>query len=119
MADRMSTGAVVMVTLLFAAAPATVAAGRSLRQDAPSPDARALYLKHCARCHGDDGTPKAIAKDAPTFTSAAWVPRPERIAKAIADGKGEIMPRFKGKLTPADIESLVTYLVNLKRQPRP
>lgn len=71
------------------------------------------YKAKCQMCHAADGsanTPAGKAMKALPFNS------PELIAKSDADliavvknGKGK-MPAFAGKLTDAQVKSLVTYI---------
>lgn len=79
-----------------------------------SEQTRQLYQSRCALCHGADGTPKPIAKGAPTFTDPGWAPSVETIVTVLTDGKGRTMPKFKGRLTAAEMQALAAYLLEMK-----
>ena len=70
--------------------------------------ARALFLKNCAHCHGAD----ARGDDGPDLHNLdltdGW------IANRIRKGKAGQMTAFAGKLQPAEIAALVTYVQSLK-----
>src|SRR5688572_7835869 len=77
----------------------------------------AVYAQTCARCHGSDGragTAKGRAVGATDLTSADWVPDAARDTRIVTRGK-EAMPAFKGKLKPAEIEAVVSYIRRFKR----
>lgn len=76
----------------------------------------AVYAQSCARCHGADGrgnTPKGRAVGASDLTSRDWVPDTARDTRIVTRGK-EGMPAFKGKLKPAEIEAVVSYIRRFK-----
>lgn len=83
------------------------------RAAAPDDAARALYVKKCANCHGEDG--KAETKlgkkyKADSFADGSWQGRhsDEKIEKAIREGKPKTkMKPFKDKLTPEQIKAMV------------
>jgi mono/diheme cytochrome c family protein len=82
------------------------------------PDSNA-YSKQCAECHGKDGrgnTFRGKHTHARDLTDAQWQDQvsDERIYNSISKGKGK-MPGFAKKLSDADIESLVTFVRNLKK----
>jgi mono/diheme cytochrome c family protein len=75
----------------------------------PPPDnGRALFLKNCAHCHGAD----ARGDEGPDLhgldESGEW------IANRIRNGKKGQMTAFAGKLSAAEIDSVVLYLRGLK-----
>lgn len=73
-------------------------------------DTTAIYQKDCAKCHGADG--KGIKSlDPPDFTDAKWQAgvTDKKVAADITNGKG-VMPSFKGKLTPVQINGLVKHI---------
>jgi mono/diheme cytochrome c family protein len=76
--------------------------------------AAALYTKHCAKCHLEDG--KGLESlSPPNFTDAKWqaAHTDAAIAKGIRDGK-DTMPGFKDTLTPAQITALVKHIRGFK-----
>ena len=66
--------------------------------------ANADYKAKCAGCHGANGEGKAALKTAPMKDAASK--SADELTKAITDGKGK-MPAYKGKLTEAQIKTLV------------
>ena len=82
-------------------------------------DARALFAKNCATCHGNDGrakTFKAKLNHARNLTNSAWQANvsDERLFNSITNGRGH-MPAWKKKLTEAEINSLVAYVRQFKK----
>ena len=83
-----------------------------------------MLIEHCYDCHGDDGRgegpqSRAFSLDVSDLTLAAtWLEStvPEMRA-AIRDGKGNDMPAFGRKLTPAQIDALIEYLERSFRPP--
>jgi len=71
-------------------------------------DPAALYLEHCAACHGHDrlgGTGPALIPEALARL------RKEKAASVVAEGRAATqMPAFKDKLGQAEIASLVGYV---------
>ena len=76
--------------------------------------ANPVYVKDCAKCHGKTaegrhfGGPALIS--AKTAAASA-----DDLRNIIANGKGH-MPKFTGKLTPAEIDSLVTQIQSLNKK---
>jgi ubiquinol-cytochrome c reductase cytochrome b subunit len=75
------------------------------------------FQEECYDCHGDDGRgrgPRSRAFDleTPDLTrEETWLEHPRsEMRSAIRDGKGEDMPAFGRKLTPAQIDALLDYL---------
>jgi mono/diheme cytochrome c family protein len=72
-----------------------------------------IYLKNCAKCHGKTaegrhfGGPSLISAK----TAAAST---EDLRNIIANGKGR-MPKFAGKLTPEQNDTLVKQIQALKK----
>ncbi len=66
---------------------------------------RAVYLQHCAACHGRGGA--GSPDGAPALKGVAMTE--QRAAKVIAGG-GEGMPAFKGRLTPKQITDLARFI---------
>jgi mono/diheme cytochrome c family protein len=83
-------------------------------------DARAVFVRHCANCHGRDGrskTPKGRQTHARNIADAGWQNdvSDERIFNSINNGRGTKMPRFDKKLSESEIDQLVSYVRQLKR----
>jgi len=66
---------------------------------------RAVYLQHCAACHGRGGA--GSPDGAPALKGSAMTE--QRAAKVIAGG-GEGMPAFKGRLTQKQITDLARFI---------
>jgi mono/diheme cytochrome c family protein len=81
----------------------------------PSRATIAQYQAHCALCHDPDGrgeTGRDLMKNIPDFTNEAWQSSQtdSQIRHAIHEGQGRVMPRFRGKLPPDDVENLVVLV---------
>jgi mono/diheme cytochrome c family protein len=79
---------------------------------APSQVTIAQYQEHCALCHDSDGrggTGRELMKSIPDFTNEAWQASQSnpQIRRAILEGQGRVMPRFRGKLPANDVENLI------------
>ena len=76
-----------------------------------------LYDKYCQVCHGEEGDGDGIMTKLmgitpmdhtnPNETNAL---DNEEIARRILDGKGRFMPAWRGILSQADVEALVSYI---------
>lgn len=76
-----------------------------------------LYLRYCSVCHGEEGTGDGIMtklmriypmdhtnpNETGRFTN-------EQLVRGIMEGKGRYMPAWKGILSRADVEALVSYI---------
>lgn len=71
-----------------------------------------IFVAKCAKCHGQDGVPKKIAKGAPNFNDPEWKAEvtEELLVRSITQGKGKLMPRFEGKLSPEQIRAVAEYV---------
>jgi mono/diheme cytochrome c family protein/uncharacterized membrane protein len=96
------------------------------RQPAPAPHgnpaARELFRKHCAKCHGADGTGKKSRgrlPEIPDFTQTAWQAQRNdaQLTASILDGKGDDMPGARGKLGPEQARGLVAYVRTFAPRP--
>jgi cbb3-type cytochrome c oxidase subunit III len=79
---------------------------------AATTSAEQLFKANCARCYGPDGKGKTMIHT-PNFTSPKWQASHsnQRILSMITNGeKGNVMPAWKGKLTLAQIRSLMHYI---------
>ena len=106
--------------LVFLLSLAAHSSGSSLPSGSPRDvDARALFVKNCATCHGSDGqakTFKAKFNHARNLTDSAWQANvsDERLFNSITNGRGH-MPAWGKKLSEAEINSLVIYVRQLKK----
>lgn len=75
--------------------------------------ANSAYVKNCAKCHGKTaegrhfGGPSLISEKTAAASS-------DDLRNMIANGKGH-MPKFAGKLTPEEIDTLVKQIQTLKK----
>ena len=74
-------------------------------QEVSEAQARALYIRKCSLCHGDDG--KLMASKSPDL-SLSTLTMAERVA-LITYGKGT-MPAQKGVLNKAEITAVARYI---------
>lgn len=78
-----------------------------------------IFKARCAMCHGQDGlanTPVPKMMQVPSFKSPAVMKHTEAQLVAITEnGKGK-MPAFKGKLSHAEVEQVVSYIRSLQRK---
>jgi mono/diheme cytochrome c family protein len=94
---------------------------------ASAQDAKAVYQKECAKCHGDagagDGAMGQKLKDKPTNWAAGGGGLKDlddlKIAESIKKGGGAIgrskaMPAYP-KLSDAEVQGLVAYVKSLKK----
>jgi mono/diheme cytochrome c family protein len=91
----------------------------SLLRGAAPADARAVFDKKCAECHGKDGqshTFRGRHTHSRDLSDPQWQDQvtDERLYNSITNGKGK-MPAFGKKLSDGDINSLVTFVRSLKR----
>ncbi len=79
----------------------------------------ALFQQNCQMCHGADGkatTPTGRAFKAVDFHDPAVMKMSDaELATVIGKGKNN-MPAFGTRLTPPEIESLVSYIRVLQKQ---
>ena len=98
--------------------------GRLAMQQANYPedqvDARALFNKNCAKCHGIDGRAKTFhgrLVGAQNFTDEQWKANvtDKEMSDAIKKGP-KAMPAFEKKLSQAEINALVAYVHSFKQE---
>ncbi len=98
---------------------ATLALTTTLPPVAAAPDAAALYSAKCAKCHGPDGTgvEKYKKKGVKDFTDAKWQKSrtDAQFTASINNGKGEVMPAWKAKLSAEEVKALVGFIRAFKR----
>lgn len=78
-------------------------------------DATEIYSTNCLACHGVDGTGNSLRVALPTIpdmTNATWqkTRSDNDFITRIHDGKDPLMPAFKDKLSPAQIQALKEYV---------
>ncbi len=76
---------------------------------------RGIFQQFCKSCHGSDGRGTTLRDQTPSipdFTSQVWQQRRSSpaLTTTILEGKGTVMPAFRGKLTEAQVRDLVAYL---------
>jgi mono/diheme cytochrome c family protein len=108
--------------------PATVtpsAPSRPARAAATSPEAAAklraaavVYQANCMVCHAPDGrgtTVRPAMPQVPDFTAREWQAgrNSTQLSISILEGKGTLMPSWRGKLTNEQVRNLVAYVRSL------
>jgi mono/diheme cytochrome c family protein len=74
-----------------------------------------LYRQYCLSCHGVDGRGRELKAGMPTipdFTSRAYqeaVSNPQLVV-GILDGKGALMPAFRGRVSEGQAQDLAAYV---------
>jgi hypothetical protein len=71
-----------------------------------------LYNRYCIRCHGVDGRGVWDIPGVPNFTDARWqASRSDgQLARIILEGRGAVMPPFRGALTLEESWAMARYL---------
>jgi mono/diheme cytochrome c family protein len=74
--------------------------------------AASLYNRYCIRCHGVDGRGVWDIPGAPDFTNMRWQlsRSDDQIARIIIQGRGAVMPIFRGTLTLEEAWAMARYL---------
>lgn len=87
------------------------------------PAGKAPFVQNCAICHGADGKADfPAAKRLGVRDLTALTHTGEQLEKALRDGvknaKGvQVMPPFKGQLSPEQIAAVVEYVKSLQKKP--
>jgi mono/diheme cytochrome c family protein len=76
--------------------------------------ANSAYVKNCAKCHGKTAEGRHFGGPALISAKTAAVSADD-LRNIIANGKGH-MPKFTGKLTPEEIDSLVAQIQSLNKK---
>jgi hypothetical protein len=71
-----------------------------------------LFNRYCIRCHGVDGRGIWDIPDVPDFANVDWqATRPDDYrARVILEGRGAVMPAFRGTLTLEEACAMARYL---------
>jgi len=71
-----------------------------------------IYNRYCIRCHSVDGRGVWDIPDVPDFTNTVWqATRPEAYrSRVILEGRGAVMPSFRGILTLEESWAMARYL---------
>jgi mono/diheme cytochrome c family protein len=71
-----------------------------------------LYNRYCIRCHGADGRGGWDIPDVPDFTNPAWQAcrSDGQLARIILEGRGAVMPPFRGTLSLDEAWAMARYL---------
>src|SRR5262249_52397026 len=85
---------------------------------APKPShaaASSLFQRHCARCHGSNGTGsdrRERWRNLPDFTRSTWheTRTPQELLVSIRDGKGLSMPPFGDRLRGKELDEIVSLV---------
>jgi mono/diheme cytochrome c family protein len=106
-------------TLLLATAVACSVLGLStaFAQNPPTDTgllANPVYLKNCAKCHGKTAEGRHFGGPALVSAKTAAASTDD-LRNIIANGKGH-MPKYTGKLTPEEINSLVAQIQTLNKK---
>jgi mono/diheme cytochrome c family protein len=71
-----------------------------------------LYNRYCLRCHGVDGRGVWDIPDVPDFTNVRWQAcrSDAQMARLILQGRGAVMPAFRGTLTLEEAWAMARYI---------
>jgi Cytochrome C oxidase, cbb3-type, subunit III len=71
-----------------------------------------LYNRYCIRCHGVDGRGVWDIPDVPDFTHPVWqtTRSDDYRSRVILEGRGAVMPAFRGTLTLEEACAMARYL---------
>ncbi len=78
-----------------------------------------LYNRYCIRCHGGDGSGVWDIPGVPDFTNTRWQASrgDAQIARIILEGRGAVMPPFRGAISLEEAYGLARYLRTLAPAP--
>jgi mono/diheme cytochrome c family protein len=70
------------------------------------------FNRYCIRCHGVDGRGVWDIPGVPDFTNLRWQMSrsDDQIARIIIEGRGAVMPTFRGTLTLEEAWAMARYL---------
>jgi mono/diheme cytochrome c family protein len=71
-----------------------------------------LYARYCVRCHGVDGRGVWDIPGVPNFTDLRWQACRDdgALARSILEGRGAVMPPFRGTITLEEAWAMSRYL---------
>jgi hypothetical protein len=71
-----------------------------------------LYNRYCVRCHGVDGRGVWDIPGVPDFTNTRWQASrsDDHVARIIIEGRGAVMPPFRGVLSLEESWAMARYL---------
>src|SRR5262249_11383366 len=71
-----------------------------------------LYNRYCIRCHGVDGRGVWDIPGVPDFTNVRWQAcrTDDQIARIVIEGRGAVMPQFRGTLSIEEAWGMAHYL---------
>ncbi len=96
-------------------APSQLATGPTSAVTEKLRAASELFKINCMVCHGPDGrgsTVRAAMPPIPDFTAREWQSTHDSalLSVSILEGKGTLMPPWRGKITPDQARDLVSYV---------
>jgi len=108
-------GLIVLAPLAAGPPPRGARGAERIAQGHDQAPVAALFRTHCLQCHDSDGRGgigRELFGKVPDFTDTTWhASRTDRqLSRAILEGKGKSMPSLKGKLKPAEVTRLVSFL---------
>jgi len=120
----MGRGSRTATTALLWLALSACDGGRPTVRTPPDPDAvargRALFLEHCALCHGERGDGQglrrgSLSRPPANFRGPLFDPDPEQVRRSIRDGiAGSDMPGWQ-RLGDAGVNDLTSYVLSIAR----
>jgi mono/diheme cytochrome c family protein len=80
--------------------------------------AAGIYNRYCVRCHGVDGRGVWDVPDVPNFADSRWQSSrtDEQLARLTWEGRGAVMPAFRGTLTWQETWAVAYYIRDLAIQ---
>ena len=74
-----------------------------------------LFNRYCIRCHGVDGRGVWDIPDVPNFTNPKWQAHrtDAQLARAILEGRGSVMPPWRGALSLEEAWALARHIRRL------
>jgi hypothetical protein len=74
-----------------------------------------LFNRYCIRCHGVDGRGVWDIPDVPNFTNPRWQAyrTDAQLARSILEGRGAVMPPWRGTLSLEEAWAMARYLRTL------